>query len=140
MLETLRDASWEDEMNAVAIDPAVQARLNAQRTGDLQFRSVELQEILPKDTDLSAAEQMKGTGVTPLDVEVYSRSKGTNPEAVEMVEMKIGLSDLPPPNAAENNRMVPFEIAESDPFGGSRFRAVHGGELRRKHGLPGGVS
>ena len=94
MLESLKDASWEDEMNATPIDSALQARLNAQRTGDLQFKSVELQEILPKNTDLSAAEQMRGTGVTPLDVEVYSRSKANTPEAVEMVEMRVLLDTI----------------------------------------------
>jgi len=34
MLENLKDASWEDSMNAVSTDPAIQARLDAQRTSE----------------------------------------------------------------------------------------------------------
>ena len=65
---------------------------------------------------------MKGTNVKPFDWDYYSRAKAEPAEPlVEMLEMRIDLSDLPAPGGPElSSSMVPLEVMETQFGPGSK--------------------
>ena len=81
----------------------------------LEYRSVQLESVLP-ESELTLAEQMAGTRVQPFDLDYYGRAKAEPVEAdvMELVEMRIDLSDLPAPVMSEGSSMQPLEIMASD--------------------------
>ena len=120
MLEVLKDEQWKNEMEMTPIDTELQAKLAAERANPLEMRSIQLESIMPKESELSLSREMAGTNVSPLDLDMYNRGASTDPPAIELMEMKIDLSDLPQQSNSEMSRIQPFEIEATDAFGGSR--------------------
>jgi len=98
MLEVLKDEQWKNEMEMTPIDTALQAKMNAERANPMEMRSVQLESIMPEESELSLSQEMTGTNVSPLDLDMYNRAASTDPPAIEMLEMRINLSDLPQPS------------------------------------------
>ena len=120
MLEVLKDEQWKNEMEMTPINTELQAKLAAERANPLEMRSIQLESIMPKESELSLSREMTGTNVSPLDLDMYNRGASTDPPAIEMLEMKVDLSDLPQQSNSEMSRIAPFELEATDAFGGSK--------------------
>ena len=129
ILSKLEDIKWKTEMEMTPVDQALSAQLEFKRDKQtvsdmdnaLEYRSVQLETVLP-ESELSLAQQMKGTNVKPFDWDYYSRAKAEPAEPlVEMLEMRIDLSDLPAPGGPElSSSMVPLEVMETQFGPGSK--------------------
>ena len=101
-LKLLNDAKWDEGMEMVEVDTGLEARLAEQRLQPepLEFRSVQLDSVFG-ESKLSVAQEMKGTGLKPWDVDMFSRTKAVKPVAIELVEMRVDLGSLPAPSESE---------------------------------------
>ena len=128
-LKLLNDAKWDEGMQMVEINPELQAQLAEQRLQPepLEFRSVQLESVLSNDSDLSVAQEMEGSGISPLDVDMFNRTGSNHPGAIELVEMKVDLGELPAPSNNEMSSFEPFGQLEQTASGpGSRPIAFEG--------------
>ena len=117
MLEVLKDEQWKNEMEMTPIDTALQAKMNAERANPMEMRSVQLESIMPEESELSLSQEMTGTNVSPLDLDMYNRAASTDPPAIEMLEMRINLADLPQPSNSEMSSIQPFQIETTEAMG-----------------------
>ena len=98
-LKIIQDAKWNDEMKEAPIDMELLETMRAERNF-VDRSSIELQQILP-EPDVPLSQKMTGTGITPFDLELYRNIGEKYPEEVEMMEMRVDISDLPKTHSNE---------------------------------------
>ena len=104
-LKVIQKAEFAEEMRDVPVDVEMLHKLRAERNF-ADVSSIELGQILPKQETIET--QLEGTGIKPFDLEVYRKIGDNYPAKVEMVEMKVDISDLP--------RMSPKEFVAEDTY------------------------
>ena len=78
MLEVLKDEQWNSQMELTEVDEGLLSRLREQRLAErldnaespLEIRQIQLEEIIPENSQLSLNQEMAGTGISPLDLDL----------------------------------------------------------------------